>query len=147
MRGNLLEWFDSFPHNRSQQVVIQGNHSRSSDITSGVPQGSVLGPVLFLVYINDITTNIHSELRLFTDDILIYRPIHSLSDQKTLQDDLTNLIKWAEEWQMDFNISKCNKLQVTTHHTIREFIYQMNGTPLRSVEKIIKYLGVYLNNS
>ena len=145
VRGSLLEWFESFLHNRTQQVVIEGRYSISCDITSGVPQGSVLGPALFLIYINDITTNIHSELRLFADDILIYRPIHSPSDQKILQDDLTTLIKWANEWQMDFNVSKCNILQVTTHHTTKTFTYQMNGVPLKSVEKI-KYLGVYLNN-
>ena len=145
VRGSLLEWFESFLHNRTQQVVIEGRYSISCDITSGVPQGSVLGPALFLIYINDISTNMHSELRLFADDILIYRPIHSPSDQKILQDDLTTLIKWANEWQMDFNVSKCNILQVTTHHTTKTFTYQMNGVPLKSVEKI-KYLGVYLNN-
>ena len=145
VRGSLLEWFESFLPNRTQQVVIEGHHSISCDITSGVPLGSVLGPALFLIYINDIITNIHSELRLFADDILIYRPIYSQSDQKILQDDLTTLIKWANEWQMDFNVSKCNILQVTTRHTTKKFTYQMNGVPLKSVEKI-KYLGVYLNN-
>jgi len=69
-------------------VVIEGHCSRPCDITSGVPQGSVLGPILFLVYINDITTNIHSELQLFADDILIFRAIHSLNDQKIIQEDL-----------------------------------------------------------
>ena len=97
------------------------------------------------MYINDIIANIHSELRLFADNILIYRSIHSESDQEILQDDLMALMKWAETWQMDFNISKCSILQVTTHHTTKTFIYQMNGIPLRSVEKV-KYLGVYLNN-
>jgi len=73
------------------------------------------------VYINDIIANIHSELRLFADNILIYRSIHSESDQEILQDDLMALMKWAETWQMDFNISKCSISQVTTHHTTKTF--------------------------
>ena len=141
----MLEWFGSFLHSRTQQVVVEGHYSTPCDITSGVPQGSVLGPALFLIYINDITTNIHSELRLFADDILIYRPILSSSDQTSLQEDLTTLTKWANEWQMDFNVSKCNILQVTTHHTAKNFTYHMNEIPLKLVEKI-KYLGIYLNN-
>jgi len=75
-------------------VVVEGHYSRPCDITSGVPPGLVLGPALFLVYINNITTNIHSELQLFADNfILIYRPIGSESDQNILQDDLTALMK------------------------------------------------------
>ena len=69
--------------------------------------------------ITDITTNICSEPRLFAEAILIYIPILSSSDQISLQDDLTTLILWANEWQMDFNISKCNILQVTTHPTAK----------------------------
>ena len=123
-------------------MVIEGHYSTPCDITFGVPQGSVLGPALFLIYINDITTNIHSELQLFADDILIYRLIHLSSDQISLQDDLTTLIKWENEWQMDFNVSKCNILQVTTHHTAKNFTYHVKGVPLKLVEKI-KYLGIY----
>ena len=126
-------------------MVVEGHHSKSCDITSRVPQGSVLGPALFLVYINGITANVHSELRLFADDILIYRPIGSESNQKILQDDLTALTKWADMWQMDFNVSKCSVLQVTTHHTTKTFLYQMNGMPLRLVGKV-KYLGVCISN-
>ena len=72
--------------------------------------------------------------------------MHSSSDQISLQDDLTTLIKWTNEWQMDFNISKCNILQVTTHHTDKNFTYHMNGVPLKLVERI-KYLGIYSNNN
>ena len=68
------------------------------------------------MYINDIIANIHSKLRLFADDILMYRPICLESDQEILQDDLTALMKWAETWQVDFNISKCSILQVTAHY-------------------------------
>ena len=101
------QWFESFLHtNRTQQVVIEDYYSTPCDITSGVPQGSVLGPVLFIIYnINDITTNIHSELQLFPGDILIYRPIHSSSDQKTLQDDITTLIKYGRWTSTYLNVT------------------------------------------
>ena len=72
IRGNLHSWLSSFLYGCTQQVVVDGAKSSICKITSGVPQGSVLGPVLFLVYINDITINIYSEIRLFADDILIY---------------------------------------------------------------------------
>ena len=75
VRGKLLIWLEFFLNNRTQQVVVEGQHSTPCSVTSGVPQGSVLGPILFLVYINDVSSNVHSELRLFTDDILIYKPI------------------------------------------------------------------------
>ena len=94
VRGNLLNWFESF-YNRTQQVVIEGSYSSSCKITSGVPQGSVLGPALFL-YINDIACKIHSELHLFADDILIYRPSYSHNDHNLLQDDLNTLTEWAK---------------------------------------------------
>ena len=73
IRGNLLGWLKSFLGSRTQQIVVGGTYSPCSAVTSGIPQrGSVLGPVLFLLYINDITTNIHSQLRLFADDCLVY---------------------------------------------------------------------------
>ena len=83
IRGELLQWLQSFLTNRTQKVIIDGKQSSPcSSVTSGVPQGSVLGPVLFLIYINDIVTNIHSQLRLFADDCLVYRPIYSPEDHK-----------------------------------------------------------------
>ena len=108
IRGQLLQWLQSFLANRSQQVVVDGRQSSLCNVTSGVPQGSVLGPVLFLLYINDIVTNIHSQMRLFADDCLIYRPIHSPEDQNILQSDLDKLSAWADVWQMKFNVQKKN---------------------------------------
>ena len=75
IRGNLLTWLSSFLHGRSQQVVVDGAKSPVCKVTSGVPQDSVLGPTLFLIYINDIVLNVKSEIRLFADDILLYRTI------------------------------------------------------------------------
>ena len=80
IRGNLLQWIQSFLTNRTQRVVVDGTCSSACSVTSEVPQGSVLDPVLFLIYINDITSNIHSRLRLFADDCLLYCPINSPED-------------------------------------------------------------------
>ena len=79
-----LQWITSFLHNRSQQVVIEGTYSSPCKVTSGVPQGTVLGPTLFLLYINDLISNIQSTVRLFADDCLIYRPINSPNDHQLL---------------------------------------------------------------
>ena len=93
IRGNLLTWLSSFLHGRSQQVVVDGAKSPVCKVTSGVPQGSVLGPTLFLIYINDIVLNVKSEMRLFADDILLYRTIKNPNDHEILQEDLNTLTK------------------------------------------------------
>ena len=104
IRGILLNWLTSFLQNRSQEVIVEGMNSSSCNVTSGVPQGSVLGPVLFLMYVNDIGLNIHGEIRLFADDILLYQPIRTPDDHLQLQEDLNTLTKWASDWKMTFNI-------------------------------------------
>ena len=76
-------------------------------IASGVSQGSVLGPVLFLAYISDITSNIRSQLRLFAYDCLVYHPINSSEDHEIFQDDLLKLLAWADIWQIKFSVKKC----------------------------------------
>ena len=81
----------TFLSNRTQQVVVSGTQSLSCLVSSGVPQGSVLGPVLFLLYINDITSEIQSQVGLFADDCLIYRTIYSETDHTILQNDLNRL--------------------------------------------------------
>ena len=144
IRGELLQWIQSFLTNHTQRVV-DGTYSSPCSVTSGVPQGSVLGPVLFLIYINDITSNIHSQLRLFADHCLIYRPINSPEDHTILQNDLLKLSIWADVWQMKFNVKKCCILQVSTLHTTRNFTYTMYSIPLQVVEQH-HYLGVLLDN-
>ena len=145
IRGELLQWLQSFLTNRTQRVIIDGRQSSPCSVTSGVPQGSVLGPVLFLIYINDIVTNIHSQLRLFADDCLVYRPIYSPEDHKILQSDLDTLSTWADIWQMEFNVSKCCIMQIFTLHSASEFSYTMYKIPLEVVERH-HYLGVLLDN-
>ena len=94
IKGKNNQWITAFLESRTQAVVLENKYSDKVDVTSGVPQGSVLGPVPFLIYINDITDNMQSTIRLFADDCTIYRPINNKNDQQILQSDLTNLTKW-----------------------------------------------------
>ena len=93
IRDRSLDWIKAFLTDRTQVVSINGTHSNPRPVVSGVPQGSVLGPVLFLLYINDITDNISSHMRLFADDSVIYREINTQQDHLALQEDLDNLCK------------------------------------------------------
>ena len=88
IRGNPLQWFESFLLKRCQSVICSGKSSKSSPITSGVPQGTVPGPLLFLLYINDLPVNLKSQTRLFADDALVYGVISADIDTNNLQDDL-----------------------------------------------------------
>ena len=98
--GNTHNWITSFLSNRKQRVLVNGALSDTTDVTSGVLQGSVLGPILFLLYINDINDineNIQSSIRLFADDSIIYRKINSNIDHQILQTDLIQLEKWSDK--------------------------------------------------
>ena len=99
--GNILYWIKSFLYKHTQQVAIDGSYSSPCLVTLGVLQGSVLGPVLFLIYINDISHNIHSQLQLFANDCLMYRTIQSSDNHDTLQDDLNTLTSWAKALNME----------------------------------------------
>ena len=92
----------AFLSDRKQRVVVDGAASSFSSVESGVPQETVLGPLLFLIFINDINNNITSNIRLFADDCLVYRQIDSVSDQIALQRDIDTLLHWTKTWQMLF---------------------------------------------
>ena len=106
IRGILNTWLAQWLTCRSQTVVVVGYNSPEVPVLSGVPQGTVLGPLLFLLYINDLGENCTSRMRLFADDTLIYSTIESYNDAAKLQSDLTAFQEWAQKWQMKFNPSK-----------------------------------------
>ena len=103
--GKTNTWISAFLCSRSQQVVVNGQTSQSAGVLSGVPQGSVLGPTLFLMYIYDIAEGVTSQMRMFADDSIVYRQIHTPADHFALASDLNKLLSWAKTWQMDFNVS------------------------------------------
>ena len=137
--------FDKVPHKRlKQRVSVNGALSDTTDVTSGVPQGSVLGPILFLLYIKDINENIQSSIGLFADDSIIYRKINSNIDHQILQTDLIQLEKWSDKRQMQFNISKCVHLPITNKTKPSSHMYSLFGHPLSKVATHA-YLGVKLD--
>ena len=104
--GKTKEWIRGFLTGCSQCVAVDGEESEWCPVISGVPQGSVMGPVLFLNFINDITDCISSNMRLFAEDSVIYRKITSSEDQKALHEYLFRVFEWAERWGMSFNVKK-----------------------------------------
>ena len=143
--GNTQNWIKYFLSNRKQRVSVNGALSDITDVTSGVPQGSVLGPVLFLLYINGIDGNIKSSIGLFADDSIIYRKISSKTDHEILQTDLSQLQTWSDKWQMEFNVSKCVHLPVTYKTKPSPHKYSLSGQPLSTVSSH-SYLGVKLDS-
>ena len=111
--NGLQNWIRSFLEGRTQRVVVDGETSDAAAVKSGVPQGSVLGPLLFLIFINDLTEHTSSTVSLFTDDCVMYRQIANVHDCKVLQEDLNQLHEWEERWQLKFNKAKCNIMRAT----------------------------------
>ena len=141
-----MGWVSTFLTGHTQKVVVDGYTSSEAAVLSGVPQGTVLGPLLFLVFINDIIQGSSSSFRLFVDDCLVYREIRSKSNCSALQRDLDNLVQWSKTWGMEFNISKCNILSVTnaTKNKIKHQ-YTMDGQALKTQDST-EYLGVTINS-
>ena len=113
--GSLWRWFREYLSNRYQHVCINNSKSSTLPVVSGVPQGSLLGPLLFLVYINDLSSSLnHTSSFLFADDTKCLRPIHSPHDCILLQSDLDALSTWSTNWKLNFDESKCSLLSVTS---------------------------------
>ena len=121
IRGNMLKWFSDYLIDRKQAVVIKGKTSSYRSINAGVPQGSVLGPLLFLIYINDIVKDIESIVKLFADDTSMYLSLEDKEERfRLLNSDLHKIINWSLKWKVVFNPLKtelmnfCNKRQPDT---------------------------------
>ena len=144
---SLHQWIRSFLSNRSQSVLVDGETSSPAAVLSGVPQGTVLGPLLFLVYINDISDKLSpgTVIRLFADDSLIYRIIRNATDAEILQKDLKSLETWAKANKMEFHPDKCQVLRITNRHKPVVSSYNIYNVTLAVVESA-KYLGVIIDN-
>ena len=142
MTGKIHGWIEAFLKGRKQCVRVDNECSSWSDVKSGIPQGSVLGPILFVIFINDMPDVVNSMCQLFADDAKIFRGLKAKADVSALQDDLNSLNIWSEKWQLAFNVDKCKALHIgnkNTHHK-----YRMNGKGLEHIEEE-KDLGVLID--
>ena len=120
--GNIHRWIEGWLKDRKQRVVMRGQETGWRPVKSGVPQGSVLGPILFTIYINDLDDDIISHILKFVDDTKIFRKVTTQGEVNGLQEDLNKLYEWSEEWQMLFNVGKCKCIHIgygNKNHTYR----------------------------
>ena len=141
----LVKWIHSYLSGRMQQVVVNGSASHAVPVLSDVPLGSVLGPLLFLIYIDGITTvtlSPNSYLTLYADDMLLYRPIANGIDYAQLQEDINTISEWVDGNYLQFNTQKCKFMRVTRKRTgIRPPTLHLCCQPLQEVDSY-KYLGI-----
>ena len=135
MGNGVINWME-------QWVVVDGDVSSWKSVLSGVPQGSILGPILFLVYINDLEEEVTGSLLTFADDTKLFRKTKEIGNKQNLQHDIDKLFKWSEKWQMLLNFGKCKCLQTGPGNTGMN--YEMRGTILSKTLKE-KDLGVTMN--
>ncbi|CAM5156358.1 unnamed protein product [Natator depressus] len=110
--GKVLSWTGNWLKDRKQRVGINGQFSEWREINSGVPPGSVQGPVLFNISINDLLKGLNSEVAKFADDTKLLKIVKTQADCKEIQKDLTKLGDWATKWQMKFNVGKCKVMHI-----------------------------------
>ena len=144
--GNTLGWIESFLFDRTQLVTINNEKSGRAPVTSGIPQGSVLGPLLFVIYINDLPEVVDKDsyVFLFADDTKVSREIKSMRDKEILQNDIKNLLSWSDKWLLRFHPDKCLCMGIGYSDISDNIFYNMNGNILKTTD-CEKDLGVFFD--
>ena len=140
--GKLLAWIEAFLTGRKQRVEVNGSRSSWTEVLSGIPQGSVLGPMLFICYINDMSSVVDSPIYLFADDTKVFSSIASVDDHSERPHDLEQLEKWSEKWQPRFNANKCKVMHIGRTNTNSD--YAMGTTTLVKTTNE-KDLGIHVD--
>jgi len=129
--GKEYNWINNWLNGREQRVVINGIHSDWCAVLSGIPQGSILGPLLFVIYVNDIDININNVILKFVDDTKIFAAVADSNDVELLRSDLRRLYEWSYDWLMFFNIDKCKVLHFGSNNA--KYDYMLGDQVLDSV--------------
>ena len=132
IQGDIALWIQNWLAHRRQRVVVDGSYSAWRSVTSGVPQGSVLGPLLFVIFINDLDEEVEGWVSKFADDTKVGGVVDSVEGCQRLQWDIDRMQNWAEKWQMEFNPDKCGVVHFGRSNMMAE--YSINGKTLGSVE-------------
>ena len=146
VEGNLLDWVTDFLKDRTQFVSVNGCNSESVPVTSGVPQGSVLGPTLFIYYINDLPTVTDSKSKIFADDTKGFNPIRDQDDHTKQQECIDSFVKWSVKWLLGFNTTKCNMMHLGKNNPRHKYTIN-NGDEVcnLNITTCEKDLGVYID--
>ncbi|KAL8614437.1 hypothetical protein ACOMHN_007773 [Nucella lapillus] len=148
IQGKVLDWTRAFLTDRQQSVVVNGAKSQTAPVTSGIPQGSVVGPMLFVVYINDLPNICVSEVKLFADDTKLYTRSDIPGATTALQADLDKLQQWSQDWLLRFHPQKCSVMKLGSKKSEVEYTMQdaTQGTTVLEEHEHEKDLGVHVDN-
>lgn len=144
VKGKTLEWMRDYLQGRQMRTMIRNKFSTWKRVTSGVPQGAVLAPIMFLVYINDMGEGINSYMNMFADDAKMMRHIKSEQNCRELQRDLDKIKQWSEKWKLDFNTKKCHVIEMGTSKNRPHWQYKL-GDDIIEKSKKEKDLGIIIN--
>ena len=144
IHGKVLHWIENFLNNRQQRVCVNGYESNWQEVSSGIPQGSVLGALLFVIYINDLPDNIISDIFLFADDTKFFRRIVDSDDAAVIQQDLDTLHKWSSDWLLKFHPDKCVVIRLSVTSENWYYRYTLGDDELEYVDQV-KDLGVFVD--
>ena len=143
---SLLQWFENYLNDRVQMVLVEGSASSYTEIKAGVPQGSILGPLMFLIY--DIVNDLGCNIRLFADDMSLYMKVDDPASVSDLVDsDLQTIHNWAQNWLVTFNPQKSEELIISRKAVfVDHTVAKMSNVEIKRVEEH-KHLGLTLNKT
>ncbi len=120
--GNVYSWIEDFLKDRKQRVLVNGENSSWTEIDSGIPQGSVLGPVLFLIYVNDLPDVVECMTKMFADDTKLYGKVDGIEGSAEIQQSLNNVCTWMDTWQLGLNKQKCKQLHIGNNNVNKYYL-------------------------
>ncbi len=135
LNGKIKSWMESFLTGREMRTAVKDLKSKWRGVDSGVPQGSVMVPILFLVYINDMPEGINSYVTLFADDAKLQRHIKKRKDCEILQKDLNKIWDWSKKWEMEFNVKKCHVMEMRKSEKRSSWTYKMGDEEIIKVQE------------
>jgi len=144
--GQLLKWIEDFLTGRKTRVRVNGSFAEWLEVLSGVPQGSVLGPLLFLIFVNDLPEWIKANIRMFADDTKIWTVMNVQGKEKELQLDLNRLMDWSDKWMLRFNPEKCKVMHVGGHFKTSYEFHNESGTHTLKETEEERDLGILVRN-
>ena len=139
IEGKVLCWIADFLSYRRMRIMVRAEYSEWVDVISGVPQGSVLGPILFLIYVNNIPEMVNCRIQMFADDTKLFRAVKYIGDCNILHNELNTLSQWTNEWLLSFNVDKCKVMHIGKNYPKLEYTMTTENRILIVKKRILVY--------